>query len=325
MEEFIQQVCSAPNREILKNHIINKIKSHDIFYDNNRDDHDYYHQELVSYVKGLTTNVLEQTKITNTSVEVDIYIPDAKLAIDYNNLFRHSDLQGKHKKYHLERSQACEREGIRLIHVFENEWVLKGDIVKSRIRSFIGINERIYARKCKVVPLTSKEFTKFFNESHIQGSASASICYGLMYKDELVAALSLGKSRFKKDVEYELIRYANKANTNVLGGAGRLFKHFIKNHNPASIISYSDKRWNTGNLYKQLGFEYSHLADPNYFYFHPSNHLVLQSRQTYQKHKLPAKLTTFDPLLTEWENMVNNGYNRIWDCGNSVWVWTAPV
>lgn len=290
--------------------------------------HRYYksdkEEQLVKFIRSVYPDLYIHTsdRTLISPLELDIYIPSLQLAIEFNGNHWHSELQGKHKQYHLTKTNKCEEQGVRLVHIFENEWVLKQDIVKSRIASLLGVNSVIYARKCSIVRLTIKESIPFFNCTHIQGSAQSSICYGLTFEGEVVAVMSFGKSRFKQGVEYELIRFSNKLGITVVGGASKLFNCFLDDYHPTSIISYSDKRWNTGNLYEQLGFVYSHSSAPNYFYFSKKSPLILQSRQLFQKHKLPKKLTNFDPELTEWENMVNNGYDRIWDCGNKVFVYT---
>ena len=181
----------------------------------------------------------------------------------------------------------------------------------------------IPARKCKIVALTSEQECKFFNTTHIQGYKASSSCYALTYEETIVCAISFIKSRFNKQYQYELLRFSNALNATVIGGASKLFKYFIKTHNPNSIITYSDKRWNTGQLYTTLGFKYLHTSAPNYFYFSKNNVLNLQSRQTYQKHKLPKVLNQFDISVSEWENMQLNGYDRIWDCGNAVYGWES--
>jgi hypothetical protein len=113
-----------------------------------------------------------------------------------------------------------------------------------------------------------------------------------------------------------MLRFVSKQNVNVVGGASKLLKYF-RNNFEGGVVSYSDRRYSNGDMYKTLGFQFSHNSSPNYFYF--KNPAFLESRQKYMKHKLPTLLETFNPSLTEWENMANNGYNRIWDCGNSVW------
>ena len=132
--------------------------------------------------------------------------------------------------------------------------------------------------------------------------------------------MSFGKNRFSSEVEWELLRFVSKKYISVVGGASKLFKHFVNNYsNGLGIVSYSDRRYSQGNMYSKLGFKFSHNSQPNYFYF--KNSLHLESRQKYMKHKLSNLLEVFDESLTEVENMKNNGFNRIWDCGNSVWIY----
>jgi len=140
----------------------------------------------------------------------------------------------------------------------------------------------------------------FLNENHIQKSSSSSIDIALFRETEIIAVMTFGMARYSQRHEYELIRFCCKKFVTVSGGASKLFKYFIKNHNPKSIVSYSDIRWNTGKLYKNL-------------------------RVSFQKHKLKSKLLHYDEKLTEWENMQANGYDRIWDCGNIVFEWLQPV
>ena len=116
----------------------------------------------------------------------------------------------------------------------------------------------------------------------------------------------------------ELIRYAPLRNVCVIGGAGKLLKHFIRTYNPEKLISYADRRFSLGDLYYQLGFKLKHISKPNYWYFPKSDPMDIKSRISFQKHKLSKKLPNFNIKKTEWENMQINGYDRIWDCGNYV-------
>jgi hypothetical protein len=254
-------------------------------------------------------------------LELDIFLPDYNIAIEFNGVYWHSELQGINSKYHLTKTLRCKQLNIRLIHIFDSEWQIHSDIVRSRILSILQKNSTIFARKSKIVSVSNSKAIEFFNNTHIQGYTSAKINLGLEYNNELVAVMSFGKSRFNKHVEWELIRYSNKLNYSVVGGAGKLFNNFIKNYDPTSVISYSDKRWNTGELYLQLGFKYSHSSSPNYFYFNINYPNTLISRQQFQKHKLKNILEVFDENLSEWQNMINNNYDRIWDCGNDVFIW----
>jgi hypothetical protein len=128
------------------------------------------------------------------------------------------------------------------------------------------------------------------------------------------------KSRYDKKYQYELSRYCNILNTNVIGGASKLFNHFIKNYDVNSIVTYSDKRLFTGNLYKQIGMSFVDDTLPGYHYFHKNKGVPIE-RNHFQKHKLKEKLEKFDINLSEWQNMQINGYDRIWDCGHMKFIW----
>jgi hypothetical protein len=213
----------------------------------------------------------------------------------------------------------CKDIGYQLIHIFEDEWILQNKIVKARLKAILGLTKRsIYARKCEVKEIDNNIKNKFLEKYHIQGQDLSSTKLGLFYKNRLVAVMTFGKRRFDDKEGFELIRYCTMANFNIIGGAGKLLSYFRKMHPNTSIISYADKRWSTGNLYKQLGFTLLHESGLNYFYIHPSDPLKRHNRISFQKHKLENILEDFDPLLSEAQNMVNNGYSRIYDCGNYV-------
>lgn len=275
--------------------------------------------DLINFIKTeISSTVQDSVSFILKNTELDIYIKDLKLAIEYNGLYWHSETF-KNKYYHLSKTQECYRNRIRLIHIFEHEWELKKDIVKSRLRAALNtLPKRVYARKCDIVYLDFKETSEFLVSNHIQGSCPSSYRIGLRENGRIVAIMTFSKARFNKSIEWELTRYCNLLNTTVVGGASKLLKRFIKDKNPKSIISYSDIRWNTGALYLNLGFEYSHNSEPNYWYY---KGLKVFSRQKYQKHKLINLLDIYDPKLTEIENMKSNKFNRFFDCGNEVYIW----
>ena len=250
--------------------------------------------------------------------ELDIVINSLNLAIEINGLVWHGENMGKDKQYHLSKMTDCKYKGIRLIQITDEEWTTKQEIVKSRLTGILGKNTKIWARKCKVKELDTSTVINFFQTTHIQGYCVSRVAYGLFYNDELVAAMTFCKSRYNKKYEWELLRYSNKLYTNVIGGASKLLSHFEKQNNPKSIISYCDLRWNTGTVYEKIGFTRLSQSSPNYWY--TKNGRTTESRVKYQKHKLSKLLDQYDSSLTEWENMKNNGYDRIWDCGNLVFV-----
>jgi hypothetical protein len=175
------------------------------------------------------------------------------------------------------------------------------------------------ARKLKLKIISKEQEKIFFSQNHVQGYKPSKICYGLVDEDNSVAAcMSFGFSRFNKNYDYELLRYANKLNCTVIGGAEKLFKNFVNDNPGKSIISYCDRSLFTGSVYSKIGFKYSHNSTPSYFY--TRNYKDVFNRLQFQKHKLSKKLKNFDRSLSEWENMKMNGWDRYWDCGNSVWI-----
>lgn len=254
--------------------------------------------------------------------EVDIYLPDIKLAIEYNGLMFHSQgkspysiFKGVSKNYHLEKTNLVESKGAQLFHIFEGEDL---DIWTSMIKNKLGLNTKIYARKCQIKEVSSEEARKFLEDNHLQGFANSKIRLGLYYNEELVSLMTFSKPRYTKNYDWELVRFCTLKGYNVVGGASKLLSSFRSNHK-GSIISYANRRWSNGDLYRRLGFKEINRTSPGYFYF-KENEMILYTRDRFQKHKLKDLLETFDENLTEEENMFENDYRKIYDCGNLVFV-----
>jgi hypothetical protein len=290
-------------------------------------DKDTIENEIYLFIKSIVKKdviVKRRDRTVLNGKELDIYIPSKNVAVELNGLYWHSENGCNVKKlYHLNKSRSCISKGIRLIHIFENEWIYKKEIVKSILCNILQVNtNRIYARNCIIKNVSQDEKNNFLEHNHIQGKDKSSIQYGLFYNNELVSLMTFIKSRFDKKIQYEMYRYCNKLNTNIVGGASKLFKQFLKDYSPNTIVSYSDKRYFNGTVYQNLGFNFIDNTPPNYWYISP-NYKSLYNRMTFQKHKLKKLLEKYDPTLTEWENMLQNGYDRIWDCGNGKWIWNS--
>ena len=243
--------------------------------------------------------------------------PKKNVGIELNGIYWHSESMGKDKKYHLNKTIACDDNGVQLLHIWDTEWLHKQDIIKSMILNKIGKTPiKIFARKCEIREVLPKEKNIFLNENHLQGEDKSKIKLGLYYSNELVSLLTVGKPRFNKKYEWEIIRYCNKINTSVVGGFSKLLSSFRKKHD-GSIITYANRRYSNGGLYKNNGFTFIRYSKPGYQYYKPGKNL--ETRNSYQKHKLSSKLNIFDSMLSEWENMQLNGYDRVWDCGNYVY------
>lgn len=279
-----------------------------------------FENQIVCLIRQwLPKAIIIQNDKTLIGRELDIYLPEYKLAIECNGTYWHSELNGRGRSFHLEKTKLCIENGIHLIHIWEHQWFFKKELIMSRIKSLLKLNNTIYARKCRVFSISSKDAISFLQDNHIQGSCSSSIRLGLFLNDQLVSVMTFGKSRFSKGITYELLRFCNIINYNVVGGGSKLFSNFVKTYLPSQVISYSDKSFNRGLLYQTLGFKYSHSSPPSYHY--TKNYSVVENRIRFQKHKLSSILPIFDQDKSEWDNMQDNGYDRIWDCGNDVWIY----
>lgn len=266
--------------------------------------------ELYNYIASkYNGQIIKSDRTILDGKELDIYLPGLNLAFEFDGLYWHNEIT-KSSDYHVSKTNICESKGIQLIHIFEDDWLYKSDIVKSRINTLLGLNNRIFARKCIIKEVSNTDAATFLNENHIQGSCVSKYRYGLYFNDELMSIMTFGKSRFSD--EFELLRFCNKLNINVVGGASRLFSHFLNNHDEiVEVISYADRCWSKGNLYEKLGFIKDGITKPAYYYIIDNKR---QNRIKFQKHKLVKE--GFNPSKTEHEIMLERKIYRIYDCGN---------
>lgn len=278
-------------------------------------------KEIVEFIKSIyNCEIYNNDRKLLDGKEIDIFIPSMKMAFEFDGVFWHNE-NNKPNDYHLWKTLECEKHGVRLIHIFEDEWIYKKDIWKSMISNLLGVTKnKIYARKCIVKEVETKECTDFLIKNHIQGWCPSQIKLGLYYNNELVSIMTFGKSRHfigNGKMEYELLRFCNKLNTNVVGGASKLFKHFVNTYNPNSVLSYCDRRWSKGNLYNNLGFTFSHFSKPNYYYVIGN---VRKNRFNYRKSILVKKYGCHQDM-SESEFCKRQKWYRIYDCGTAVYEW----
>lgn len=274
-----------------------------------------YEIEIQNFLKEHGIQIESSVRYKKDIKEIDILSEEQKIAIEFNGLYWHSDLF-KVKSYHLDKMVKINNLGYRLINIFEDEWIFKKDLCKSMLlNAFKKTPDKIFARKCSVKEVSYDNSKKFLEENHIQGNCVSKYRYGLFFNDELVSVMTFGKNRLclnnkRNDGEYELLRFCSKKFTNVVGGASKLFSHFVKNVSPSHITSYCDNRWGTGSLYLNLGFEKTKKTTPNYFYF---KGLKRFNRFSFRKNVLVAEGA--DKNKTEREIMAEKGYLTIHDCG----------
>ena len=276
-------------------------------------------KEILNFIKeNYNDIILENHKINNK--ELDIYLPKLKIGIEYNGLYWHSELH-KNKNYHKDKSEFFEKNGINLIHIWEDDWLYKKEIVKSMLLNKIcKTSNKIWARKCEIKEINDINVARdFLNKNHIQGHINSKVYIGLYLNNSLVSLMTFGNLRISlgqrsKPNSYELFRFCNKLNTTVVGGASKLFKYFIKKYNPHLIISYSLNSYSKGDLYKKLNFYLKHETGTNYYWCKDG---VRYHRFNFRKDKLVKD--GFDKNKSESEIMYNRGYFKLYDGGSKKW------
>lgn len=271
-------------------------------------------QELATWLRSLGVTVEIQVKYLLERGEIDIYLPDHGLAIEYCGLYWHGEEKAG-RLVHASKMKDAGKAGVRLITLFEDEWLWRSDTVKHTLRMALGLVETAQARKLALRKATWAEVAPFYEAHHLQGAGTpCAINYVLADGEGVVAAMSFKADRFG-DHDYELIRYTSSKR--VTGGFARLLAAFRSEAQHKTLVSYCDQRWFSGQVYARSGFQFAGDSGPGYWWCKSSRRY---SRQGFQKHKLAKRLENFDPALSEAENMRVHGFWKIWDCGMSKWV-----
>jgi len=272
-------------------------------------------EKVNDFLTSLNIKFIENDRYEISPYELDIFVPSQKIAIEYCGLYWQSELIAKDaKKYHKNKLDLCRKSNIRLIQIFEDEWLYKKEIVKNRIKHILGISEaeRIHARKCIIKEITAKEKNDFLEQYHIQGKDTASIKLGAFCNNKLVAVMTFSKGKLSKGSKHkkgtwELSRFAVNYNYKVPGIAGKLLKHFQQNYYWKKIYTYADLRWSEGTLYHKLNFTFKYETGPNYWYLKNGQRI----------HRFNLRKKPDEPKnIPEWILRQKQGYVRIWDCGH---------
>ena len=276
-------------------------------------------QKLSEYISSIYDGmIIENSKNIINPYELDIYIPDKKIAIEFNGNYWHSDYE-KDKEYHQNKTIACAKKGIRLIHIFEYEWDTREKLIKQYLNSIINNNKQIvYARNTCIKEVDNNTKKQFLNENHLQGNINSSINYGCFVNDSLIGMMTFGKARNKNVEQYEIYRLCWLSDIACIGGTEKLFNYFLKNINPESIVTYSDISKFTGNVYTRLGFIADKITKPGYVWVGKDNS-VLDRTQTQKSKLVKYGLTKYGN--TEDEIMKNMNYLKIYNSGNLKLTW----
>ena len=278
--------------------------------------------------KNFTIHRNKIFKYGSQSKELDFYIPELKIGIEYDGLYWHSTTGNRNRQFEKMKF-FNDNFGIRVIFIREDEWFEKRDIVIGRLRNIMKDPNiiKVPARKLIVKEVSNFVKNEFLDRYHIQGKDNSLIRIGLYTKKgQLASIMTFGKTRRSMsgnfDCEnnvYELIRYSSRIGYNIQGGFSKLLKHSIEKLKELGceyIKTFADLRWSFGNVYEKNGFKLDHISSPNYVY---CKNRKTYSRIQFQKHKLKDLLEYYNPKLSEKENMILNGYSIYWDCGNLVY------
>lgn len=266
---------------------------------------------LYTFISQYFPDAVMNDRSTLSGIEMDIYIPSKKFAIEYNGFPHHFyGWNDKTGKYHLNKTEVAKSAGIFLMHIFPSDLYDKTEILESLIKQKLGVTERrIYARNCEIAEIPHEKKNEFLLQNHIQGEDRARVRLGLYNGDELVSVMTFARGRFNKGYKWELSRFACKKNTTVVGGFSKLLKHFMK-ENKEPIISYADRRYSDGGVYEKNGFKLLHINPPSYYYV-SKNSNKLNHRMLFQL----KSISTPGDTRTEKEIMESLGYNRVYDSG----------
>jgi hypothetical protein len=266
--------------------------------------------ELFKYIKSIYHGEVIQSY--RDGLEIDIYIPELNLGFEFNGLYWHSDIY-KDKNYHLNKTNYFKERGIRIIHIWEDDWDFKNEIVKSQLRNWLGLtSNKIFARKCKIKELSGDEVIYFLEENNIHGVVNSTLELGLYHGDELVSLMTLDKYDDYEKIEsacWIISRFCNKRGFSIIGGASKIIKYFINNYDVNRVIGYSETNWSFGSLYEVLGFKRVNDIKPDYKYF-------LEGMRVNKR------------IFKKSENIISESklnIPKIWDCGRIKWEILIPI
>lgn len=271
-----------------------------------------FEKQVLEYVYSIVGyEIIENDRKIIGPKELDIVIPELKIAIECCGIYWHSE-KFKPSHYHKEKMLLAKEKGYRLITIFEDEWMFKRKIVEQKLANILQVSEeKIFARKCVIQEVKADETRNFVDENHIQGYTKTSINIGLYFEDELVGIMCFTD----KKEHYYLSRFCTSVN--VVGGFSKLLKYAIKKFNMNKIVTFADLRWSSDehNVYLRNGFIFDRYVEPTYMYFDFVSK-QLKHRSLFTRAKLQQKLgDRFNPALTERQNANSNGYYATYNCG----------
>ncbi len=281
-------------------------------------------EEITEYIQSLVgvENVMVRARSVLCGQELDVYIPKLKIAFEFNGLYWHCD-ERKDKNYHLLKTEACEHLGIRLIQIFEDEYVNHKEIVLSKIKHLLHKDDclkKAAGRKCNIKEINTQAARSFLEKFHIQGFAPATIYLGAFYGDNLIAVMSF----LLRGGVWELNRFASDYDYTCIGVGGKLFSYFTREFKPSLVKSFADRRWTSlieDNFYTRIGFTLEKILPPDYKYIETKRSVVQRIHKFNFRKGILIKKYQLDPSLTESEMVRKLNIHRIYDCGLIKYIW----
>ena len=316
-EKFINQLSSGFDHKPSQNDIceffnvgltsvqrkLNEFNCHELLSSGSPRSH--YEDEIATIYGDCELNV----KNVLDGYEIDLYYEKEKIGIEFNGDYWHSDLF-KEKDYHFKKAIEASKKGIRLIHIYEHEWndPVKKEIINSLLNiTFKKQTEKIYARQCSIRLIENKEAKPFNDMNHLQGHRNAEVTYGLFYKNNLVQLMSFSRTKYNRNLknenDWEIIRGCPGSNNIVIGGVSKLFKHFIKEHNPDKIFSYCDFNKFDGKSYESIGMKFIGYTGPDMLWLLRDGKVAKRSPKMHK-------------ILKE------EAMGKIWGAGSKKYLWT---
>jgi hypothetical protein len=281
------------------------------------------HQEIDALLKSLGEELENNNRRMIAPYELDTYLPKRRLAIEYNGNFWHSIDREEHpsKFRHRDKFNRCTEQGIQLLQIDGHEWSnpLTKNVWISIIKSKLGFHDRrIPARKTEFRQLTSMEANVFLASNHLQGAATSSRwCFALFWEGAIVGLMTFSGHQ---KTRLNMARMAFALNTTVVGGAGKLFCNALRLLPPLDVITFANQRYSNGNVYETLGFKKESVLPPSYQWYFKGR--MMDKRQCRHEH-LPKLLgASYDPSLTEHENMFRAGARCLYDAGYQRWAYS---
>jgi len=285
-----------------------------------------YEKEIQDFLLSHNINFMPNRQIL-IGKEIDMLIEDKHIGIEFDGLKWHTEWFGKKdRNYHYNKTNQCNEKGYGLIHIFEDEFVNKKEIVFNKLKHLLHLNynlPKIGGRKISVKEIYKYDAQVFLEQYHIQGFSSSTVYLGGFYGDELVAVMTF-KCGNIMNPNWELTRFATKSTYYYQGVASKIFTYFVRHYNPKIIVSFADRRWtpwSNNNLYVKLGFKLESINKPDYKYYNASVERYKRfHKMSFNKQTLHKKYG-FPLTMTETEMAKELGFDRIWDCGLFKFVW----